>query len=274
MSNAPHLLAEDRPDFARVLDDALRDDSVQRALRAPGHHLNPEQLHTKAMLAAATIAAGAADEYRHYLGLRASLTETSTARTDLPGRLRAEEGAGFFPVLTVLAPILSWSAAGLLLVIGYSLRGTAPDLALGRTVVTAGWVAIAAGVGALAIGSVGLVLTALRDGSATPRGQDPQLHADLAEAKTAWQRALRDRAILPWLLAHLDSEPATFPLPGPRTEPPDLHSPGYSSARYSSPGFSSPGVEGLTDPQGRTPRPAEFTRPGYTSPDFTNPDEV
>ncbi|GAA2823574.1 membrane protein [Kitasatospora paracochleata] len=278
MSNAPHLLAEDRPDFARILDEALRDATVRDALRTPGDHLNAEQLHTKAMLEAGTIAAGAAEEYRHYRALRASLAETPapahSTLGELSGRLRSEEGAGFFPVLTVLAPILAWSAALLLLLIGYALRAGAPDLTLGRTVVTAGWVSLAAGVAALCVGSIGLVLTAVRDGSATPGGHDPQLHADLADARRAWHTALRERALLPWLLANLDSEPALSPQPTGRPVPPDLLSPGYSRGTFSSPGFSSPGVEGLTDPQGRTPRSAEFTSPGYTSPDFTGPDDV
>ncbi|GAA4858618.1 hypothetical protein [Kitasatospora terrestris] len=276
MSNGTHLLAEDRPDFTRVLDDALRDTTVQQALRADGRHLTAEQLHTKAMLHAEPIAAGAAEEYRHYLALRTALADAPASHPGggLTARLRSEEGAGFFPVLTVLAPILAWSAALLLLLIGYALRGAAPDLVLGRTVLTAGWVALAAGVAALTAGGVGLVLTALRDGSATPRGQDPQLYADLADARRAWHTALRDRAILPWLLANLDSEPALSPQPGQRPAPPDLLSPGYSRGTYASPGFTSPGVEGLTDPQGRSPRHAEFTGPGYTPPDFTGPDEV
>ncbi|WP_354641639.1 hypothetical protein [Kitasatospora camelliae] len=283
MSNAPHLLVEDRPDFARVLDEALRDESVRRALSAPGEHLNAEQLRTKCMLVAESVAAGAAEEYRHYTALRTALGEQPTggrggtagsAVGELSGRLRSEEGAGLFPVLTVLAPILSWSAAGLLLAIGYTLRAADPDVTLGRTVVTAGWVAIAVGIGAMLIGIVGLLLTALRDGSAAPAGQDPHLLADVAEARAAWHAALRDRGILPYLYANLDSEPALSPRPAGRPAPPDLHRPGYSSATYSSPGFTSPGVEGITDPEGRQPRTAEFTGPGYTSPDFTGPDEV
>ncbi|MFJ1706690.1 hypothetical protein [Kitasatospora sp. NPDC088346] len=288
MSNAPHLLAEDRPDFLRILDEALRDGSVLQALRAPGPHLNAEQLHTKAVLAAAEIASAAAAEYRHYVDLREALAVPGRDRAGTgPGATAGTgagapagpnpalgEGAGLFPVLTTLAPLLAGGGGVILLLLGYSVRATYSDLALGHTLVTAGWVAVVIALAALLIGGAGLLLTARRDGASTPAGQDPQLHADLAEARRVWHTALRERAVIPYLLANLDSEPALSPQPGGRPVPPELLSPGYSSARYSSPGFSSPGVEGVTDPQGRRPRPAEFTGPGYTSPDFTGPDEV
>ncbi|GAA1086515.1 MULTISPECIES: hypothetical protein [Kitasatospora] len=283
MTDAPHLLAEDRPDYERILDEALRDATILEALRDTEPHLNTEQLRTKAMLNAETVASAAAPEYRHYLGLRADLGRTPAPAPahgggglggELSGRLRSEEGAGLFPVLTVLAPILSWSAAALLLAIGYALRAARPALPLGRSVVTAGWAAIAVGTAAMAVGIVGLLLTALRDGSANPAGQDPNLAADVAEARRAWHTALRERALLPYLHDNLGSTPALSPQPAGRPVPPDLLSPGYSRPGYSSAGFTSPGVEGLTDQEGREPRTAEFTSPGYTPPGFTGPDEV
>ncbi|MEV8098317.1 hypothetical protein [Kitasatospora sp. NPDC085879] len=281
MTDAPHLLAEDRPDYERILDEALRDGTILEALREPEPHLNTEQLRTKAMLNAGTVAAAAAPEYRHYLGLREDLRRSAAPGGErgglggeLSGRLRSDEGAGLFPVLTVLAPVLSWSAAALLLAIGYALRAARPALPLGRSVVTAGWAAIAVGTAAMAVGIVGLLLTALRDSSAGPAGQDPNLAADVAEARRAWHTALRERALLPYLYDNLGSAPALSPQPTGRPVPPDLLSPGYSRPGYSSAGFTSPGVEGLTDQEGREPRTAEFTSPGYTPPGFTGPDEV
>jgi hypothetical protein len=285
MTDAPHLLAEDRPDYERVLDAALRDATILDALRAPGHHLNAEQLRTKAMLAAEDVAAAAGTEYRHYVGLRDDLRRPTPDHApaaagpggltgELSGRLRADDGAGLFPVLTVLAPILSWSAAALLLLIGYLLRAVRPALPLGRSVVTAGWAAIAVGIAAMAVGIVGLLLTALRDGAARPAGQDPHLADDVEEARRAWHTALHDRALLPYLHDNLGSDPALSAQPAGRPVPPDLLSPGYSRPGYSSAGFTSPGVEGITDQEGRTPRTAEFTSPGYSPPGFTGPDEV
>ncbi|RKE20380.1 hypothetical protein [Streptomyces sp. TLI_171] len=261
MSNPPRLLAEDRAEYARLLDEALRDPSVRQALAAPGEHLTAEQLHTKALADADTVAAPAAAEYEHYLALRTALAERPDGAPPA--------GPGVFPVLTVLTPVLAGAAGLILLLLGWLLRAAAPDLALGRSTVTAGVVALAVAAAALLIGGAGLVLTALRDAAAPDRA-DPQQHADLAEARAAWQAALRERALLPWLHANLGAAPAAQ-VPRARTAPPDLHSPGYSRATYSSPGFSSPGAEGLTDPQGRHPRHAEFSGPGYSSPDFTSP---
>ncbi len=276
MANTPHLPAEDRPDYERALDEALRDRSILDALRASGPHLNAEQLHTKAMLAVDEVAAAVAREHEHYATLRAALRPAGTAPGEaspggLSARLRSEDGAGFFPVLTALTPILAWAAAAVLLLIGYLLRAGSPDLALGRALVTAGWVLVAVGAVALVVGIVGLLLTALRDGAAGPDGQDPRLRADLAAARHEWQTALRERAILPYLHANLESAPAHTPLPHPATAPrtdstgPDFSSPGYSSGRFGSPGFTSPGTES---------RPAEFSSPGYSPPDFTGPNEV
>ncbi|MFD8479134.1 hypothetical protein [Kitasatospora sp. NPDC059673] len=298
MSHPPRLLAEDRADFARLLDEALRDPSVRQALAAPGEHLTAEQLHTRALADADTVAAPAAAEYAHYLALRTSQAEHPNGTP--PG------GAGLFPVLTVLTPVLAGSAGLALLLLGWLLRAAAPGLALGRSTVTAGLLALAVAAAALLIGGTGLVLTARRDGSHAP-GADPQRQAALAEARAAWHTALRERALLPWLLADHTAPPG---VPRARTAPPDLLSPGYSRAGYASPGFSTPvpdgrprpdgprytspdftgpGPEGLTDDQGRKrPDGPRFTSPGpehltdadgrprpdgprYTSPDFTSP---
>ncbi|MFD0408798.1 hypothetical protein [Kitasatospora sp. NPDC127116] len=300
MSNPPPLLAEDRPEYERLLTEALRDRTVLTALRAPGA-LTTDQLRIRALRDADRVNAAAATEYTHYTRLRESLHSTpppppgsEPAAPGLLSQLRSGGGgAGLFPVLTVLTPILAWAAALFLLLIGYLLRASGPNPALARSLVTAGWVALAAGVAAMAIGVIGLLLTALREGAATaPAGTDPELAAELGDAHREWRGALRERGILPYLL---DALP---PVPGPATRPdhddpdhespdhesPDHDGPGYegpdfSSPGYTSPAFTSPGPEGLTDPRGRTTRPAaftppDFTGPGYTPPDFTGPDEV
>src|SRR6478609_2162590 len=124
MSNPPRLLAEDRADFARLLDEALRDTGVRQALAEPGGHLTAEQLHTKALADADTVAAPAAPEYAHYLALRTALAEH-------PGTA-PPAGAGLFPVLTVLTPVLAGAAGLVLLLLGWLLRAAAPSLTLGR----------------------------------------------------------------------------------------------------------------------------------------------
>ncbi|MFD0279028.1 hypothetical protein ACFVHB_34675 [Kitasatospora sp. NPDC127111] len=305
MNNAPHLLAEDRPDFERILDEALRDGTILTALRTPGA-LTGGELRLQALRAADGVAAAAATEYDHYLRLRESLRSTPPPDPDheptAPGLLAqlrsADGGAGLFPVLTVLTPILAWAAALVLLLIGYVLRTADAGSTLARSVLTAGWLALAAGVAAMVVGIVGLVLTALRDGSTVPApaGADPELAAELADARREWQRALRDRALLPYLHAALRADLAAVAAPppsvpaqagerrrpdgaGPDFTGPDFTGPDFSSPGYTGPGFSSPGAEGLTDPEGREPRTAtfstpDFTGPGYTPPAFTSPDDV
>ncbi|MFF4384086.1 hypothetical protein [Kitasatospora sp. NPDC001547] len=285
MSNPPPLLAEDRPEYERLLTEALRDRTVLTALRAPGA-LTADQLRIRALRDADRVNAAAATEYTHYVRLRESLHSTPPpppgSEPVAPGLLTqlrsGSGGAGLFPVLTVLTPILAWAAALFLLLIGYLLRAADPDPALADSLVTAGWVALAAGVAAMAIGIIGLLLTALRDGPASaPAGTDPELAAELGDAHGEWRTALRERGLVPYLL---DSLP---PVPGAAARPDatgqDAPGPDFSSPGYTSPAFTSPGPDGLTDPEGRTPRPAaftppDFTGPGYTPPDFTGPDEV
>ncbi len=274
MSNPPPLHAEDRPEYERLLGEALRDRTVLTALRAPGA-LTADQLRVLALRDADTVNTAAGTEYAHYTALRESLRATPPPPADVepyaPGllsQLRSTNGgAGLFPVLTVLTPILAWSAGLVLLLVGYLLRAVDSGLLLGRSMVTAGWVALAAGVAAMAVGVVGLLLTAIRDGAAAvPAGTDPELAAELAAARAEWRTALRERGLLPYLHTHLPAVPGR-------------PAPGFTGPGYSPPAFTSPGPDGLTDADGRTPRPAafttpDFTGPGYTPPDFTGPDDV
>ncbi|MFE4512922.1 hypothetical protein ACFRMQ_01820 [Kitasatospora sp. NPDC056783] len=270
MSNPPPLLAEDRAEYERLLAEALRDRTVLAALRTPGA-LATDQLRLSALREADRVNAAAGAEYARFTRLRTSLHSTppaSDTEPAAPGLLtQLRSGGGLFPALTVLTPILAWAAALCLLLVGYLLRATSPDLALAGSLVTAGWVALTAGVAAMAIGIVGLLLTALRHGAATaPAGTAPELAAELGDAHRAWRTALRERGLVPYLLDALPPVPG-----GGHPERPDFSSPGYAS-----PAFTSPGPEGVTDPNGRAPRPPaftppDFTGPGHTSPAFTSP---
>ncbi|MFG3224359.1 hypothetical protein ACGF07_06205 [Kitasatospora sp. NPDC048194] len=283
MSNPPPLLAEDRPEYERLLGEALRDRTVLAALRAPGA-LTADQLRVRALRDADRVNAAAATEYAHYTGLRESLRTTPPPPTDAepyaPGLLSqlrsGNGGAGLFPVLTVLTPILAWSAALVLLLIGYLLRAADSGLALAGSLVTAGWVALAAGVVAMAVGTIGLLLTAIRGGAAVPAGIDRELAAELTAARGEWRTALRDRGLLPYLHAHLPAVPGR---PAPAFGSPGFTPPDFSSPDGTGPGRTGPGPGDPAGAAGHTARPAafttpDFTVPGYTSPDFTGPDDV
>ncbi|MCF6522154.1 hypothetical protein [Streptomyces sp. JJ36] len=75
MNSAPQLLREDRPEFERVLDQALRTAAVAGA----GRRLTAEQLRTMALGAAIPIAACAAVEYQRFVALREQLRHPSNA---------------------------------------------------------------------------------------------------------------------------------------------------------------------------------------------------
>ncbi|MFF4053554.1 hypothetical protein ACFYZ5_43835 [Streptomyces chartreusis] len=71
MNSVPqHLHSEDRDEYERILDEALRSAPHRPELAAVGQRLNPEQLRTMALNATALITAAAATEYQHYIRVR------------------------------------------------------------------------------------------------------------------------------------------------------------------------------------------------------------
>ncbi|MGY0060072.1 hypothetical protein ACWY4P_26595 [Streptomyces sp. LZ34] len=306
MNSAPHLLVEDRPEFERVLDEALRTADRRADLSGVGQRLNTEQLRTMAMNAAAAIAASAADEYHHYVAAREKLRQPApSARTDarealpsteaLPGTEPetdevaatgglatavgdAASGAGLVAVLSVLAPVLAGTAAVIFLLAGYLLHLLHPAPSIAQPMVTAGWLFAALTAAGLLIATVGLLLTALRNGSGALRGSARSAQREEVDrAREAWRLALLERGVVPFLRDTLADPTAadgshTSPAPSPASSPtrPSSPSASYAPSRseatgrtphlgYSRPGFST---------EGDVPK----TRPRFSSPDFTSPD--
>ncbi|MHB9849108.1 hypothetical protein ACSYGO_07685 [Streptomyces krungchingensis] len=102
MNSVPqHLLSEDRQEYERILDEALRSAPHRPELAAVGQRLNPEQLRTMALNATALITAAAATEYQNYVKAREELrnparryeaseavyssSSSGSARSPLPG---------------------------------------------------------------------------------------------------------------------------------------------------------------------------------------------
>ncbi|MGW7050172.1 hypothetical protein [Streptomyces sp. NPDC054887] len=262
-SSAPQLLAEDRPEFERVLDEALRTAHDRPELNAVGQRLNTTQLRTMAMNATALIAAAAAAEYDAYVKVRedARTPPTAAARTGsvlAMGDAAETAGAGVAAVVAVLTPVLAGTAAAIFLIVGYLLTMLTPEPEFARTLLTAGWVFAALTAAGILVAAVGLLLTALRNGSTATDGRGGELSEEVERARAAWRHALLERGIVPFLRDAL-AEPGTAPAaPAPRRPAgriPDLG--------YSRPDFSSPGPDG-----GTTPGP----RPSYSSPDFSSPD--
>ncbi|KOU62576.1 membrane protein [Streptomyces sp. MMG1533] len=280
MNSVPqHLLSEDRQEYERILDEALRSAPHRPELAAVGQRLNPEQLRTMALNATALITAAAATEYQHYVKVREELrqpapsTPSSTRETGSaePGASTmglattmgevAETGAGAVAVVAVLAPVLAGTAAAIFLLVGYILKMLDPEPAFAQTMLTTGWVFGAMTAAAILVAAVGLLLTALRNRPSLEAGPYGVMSEEVARAKEAWREALLERGVLPFLREAL-ADPGSAALrrtapPAPTSRMPHL---GYDRPGFSSPDDGAPGS-----------RPS-FTSPDYTSPDFGGPE--
>lgn len=94
MNSVPqHLLSEDRQDYERILDEALRSAPHNPELAAVGQRLNSEQLRTMALNATALISAAAATEYQHYVKVREDARRPPTVTPDVRDAGTGEPGA-------------------------------------------------------------------------------------------------------------------------------------------------------------------------------------
>ncbi|KAA6220720.1 hypothetical protein CP973_00775 [Streptomyces albofaciens JCM 4342] len=295
MNSAPHLLSEDRAEFARLLDEALRTAEYRpEMVSAAGKHLNTEQLRTMALSATSAIAACATAEYRHYVRLRDELrapvpapdadgvevheekgTPAGSPGMDLAtsvSEAAESAGAGLAALLAVLAPVLAGIAALLFLIIGYVLRTIGTDPAAAQPMISVGWVFAALTAAGALIAMASLVHAAWRNGSTSlraPRGDGRGGRArEVEAARDAWRQALLERGILPFLREAL-TDPAT--VNGRDTAPYVPRRGVDGGSRIPSLGYSRPD---FTSPDGgppASPRP-RFTSPDFTSPDYGGPD--
>ncbi len=277
MNSVPqHLLNEDRPEYERLLDEALRSAPHSPEPAATGPRLTTEQLRTLALDATVYITAAAATEYQHYVeireGLRHPAASTSSSvhatgstgggLTTATGEATETAGAGVAAVVAVLAPVLAGTAAAVFLFVGYLLTMLSPEPAFARTMVTTGWVFGAVTAVAILVAAVGLLLTALRNRPSDDADRYGVPDADVAKAREAWLEALLERGLLPFLRDALADPGSATALPGAAPPAPTSRMPHLG---YDRPGFSSPGDGGT----GSRPR---FSSPDYTSPDFGGPD--
>ncbi|GGX16458.1 hypothetical protein [Streptomyces lomondensis] len=282
MNSVPqHLLSEDRQEYERILDEALRSAPHRPELAAVGQRLNPEQLRTMALNATALITAAASTEYRHYVKVREelrhpapsaspSVRESGSSEPDsgaaglaaTMGEVAETAGAGAVAVVAVLAPVLAGTAAAIFLLVGYILRMLDPGQAFAGTLLTTGWVFGAVTAVAILVAAVGLLLTALRNKPTAESGPYGELQREVAQARKAWREALLERGILPFLREALADPGAAAALHPTSSSAPISRIPHLG---YDRPGFTSP------DDGGRGSRPS-FSSPDYTSPDFGGPE--
>jgi hypothetical protein len=79
MDSAPHLRGEDRPEFERVLRQALYAERIRSALQRVSDELSSEQLREAAMESWRPISGAAAPEYARYVDVRARLRDAAKA---------------------------------------------------------------------------------------------------------------------------------------------------------------------------------------------------
>ncbi|MFE6158988.1 hypothetical protein ACFQ7F_08735 [Streptomyces sp. NPDC056486] len=285
MNSAPQLLNEDRPEYERILDEALRTAPNRPDLAAVGQRLNPEQLRTMALNATALITAAATTEYTHYVKVREELREGGSAAPSIRerspegsaeagsgglgiattmGEVTAQaSGAGAIAVVAVLAPVLAGAAAAIFLLVGYILKMLNPEPAFADTLLTAGWLFGALTAGGILVAAVGLLLTALRNGSTSLQaGAYGEQNEEVVRAREAWGEALLEHGLLPFLREALADPGATHAARTPATDPGGR----MPHLGYHRPGFSSP-----SGGQATGSRPS-FSSPDFSSPDFGGPD--
>ncbi|MFI6049810.1 hypothetical protein ACIBCO_06890 [Streptomyces violascens] len=276
MNSAPHLLVEDRPEFERILDEALRTAHERPELSGIGDRLNAVQLRTMVLAAGTFVTERAAAEYENFVKAREELRSPSgttapdsvlTAAAD--GVSLEPSGAGIGAVVAVLAPVLAGTAAAIFLLVGYILKMLNPVPAFADTMLTAGWFFGALTAAAILAAAVGLLITAVRNGATQVVAIDEDSEADapdertqeFARAREAWRHALLERGIYPFLRDAL-ADPSVDPgAPAPRRPIGRIPTLGYDR-----PGFDSP------DEGGSPANHPSFTSPDFTSPDFGGPE--
>ncbi|MEU1939165.1 hypothetical protein ACH49O_17495 [Streptomyces coeruleorubidus] len=282
MNSVPqHLLSEDRQEYERILDEALRSAPHRPELAAVGQRLNPEQLRTMALNATALITAAASTEYQHYVKVReetrqpapphqpavraSGSSEPDTGAAGLAatmGEVAETAGAGAVAVVAVLAPVLAGTAAAIFLLVGYILQMLNPEQAFARTMLTTGWVFGAVTAVAILVAAAGLLITALRNKPTAEGGPHDELHGEVDRAREAWREALLERGILPFLREALVDPSSAAALHHTSPSTPISRIPHLG---YDRPGFTSP------EDGDRGSRPS-FSSPDYTSPDFGGPE--
>ncbi|GGU70060.1 membrane protein [Streptomyces albospinus] len=253
MHENDRLQAQDAPEFERTLDRALNSAEIREALQRTARTLNSEQLRSEALAARAAITAVATAEYREFVQLRAS---TAPARPVEPktGTGTQTRSGGLLPALGVLVPGLAATAAAVFLLFGFGLRAVAAPSPLADELIAAGWTSAGVAGVATLTGLIWMLVTAARNRAAadarTPEDADPET----ARAHAAWQLALLERGIMPFLLGRLDT-------PG---------SDGGQN-RAGRPALPRPAAAGVSGSTGEG-RPVPSDGPGFSSPDFAGPD--
>ncbi|MFD5633620.1 hypothetical protein ACFWJM_05675 [Streptomyces sp. NPDC127077] len=129
----------------------------------------------------------------------APTADKSTARLAATlGEVAESTGASPLAVVAVLTPVLAGTAALIFLLIGYLLSFLDPEPAYAQDALGTGWVLGAVTAASVLAAAIGLFLTALRN-RGLEQTASPSPSEEVAHAKEAWQQALLERGLLPFL---------------------------------------------------------------------------
>ncbi|MEU8588751.1 hypothetical protein AB0C59_17390 [Streptomyces sp. NPDC048664] len=187
------------PIFENVVDRALDLPRFAAAIRVVEACPSRERLRAQALEARARLLGVAADEYDHYLTLRA--TAVSRGGRLSRGDRRSE---ALLRVLAVLVPSLGIVATGVFLLCGFGLRAFAVRPHFDDGLVMTGVIAAAVISGA-ALGDLAWLLVARARGRCG-RGDDDlaDRHVQVRRAREEWERAVLERGLVPFLSERVD----------------------------------------------------------------------
>lgn len=227
MNTAPHLLPEDRPEFERAVDEALRDADRRPALAAVGEQISAQQLRVMALSSATAIAADAAEEYEQYVALRTRLRQPAVdasrasssgspssgvrsggeaeagdgeqrgagsglSLAGVNGGVSETAGAGLLAMISVLVPLLAGSAAVIFLLLGNLLRVVSPEPSIAAPMRGAGWVFAVLAAAGIVVAMTELWLTAMRNGAGALRSRADEVVAESADGDQGESRLARE----------------------------------------------------------------------------------
>lgn len=265
MNSAEHLLPEDRAEFERTLDEALR--AARR--RAGGDRFRLEQLRAMAVNAMPLIVPAAADEYERFVQLRRE-SRTWRPRPEGAAQGGGQAGPGVMAVVSVLVPVLAGIAAAVFLPFGYLLGLSDPEPPLAASLRTAGWVFAVVALCGMLVAAIELLVAAVRNGATSVTAAADPVADEVSLARREWRRALLERGIDPFLRDAL----AAADTPGARGAAgvwePRRRESRTPRLRFTSPDFTSPAA-GRAEGRGEPASGARFLHPDFTSPKFTSP---
>ncbi|MFF2809806.1 hypothetical protein ACFVT2_22080 [Streptomyces sp. NPDC058000] len=266
MHQNDRLQAPDAAAFERTVDQALNSPEIRAALSHTVGSLNAEQLRSAAFGARDALAATAAAEYRELVRLRADAAGDTRPVPSPPATGTTSRSGGVLPALGVLVPGLAATAAAVFLLFGFGLRAVATSSRLADELIAAGWTSAGVAGVATLTGLSWMLVAASRNRAAADAQSPDEGDPAAARAHDAWQLALLERGIMPFLLGRIDGaagggRPGGRPaLPRPATagvaggggeaRPAAADGPGFSSPDFAGPDFSSP----------------DFGRPGFSGP--------